>query len=102
MRGLDGKVRWLDIGDLVTRGETIVTSEDGYVQLEWFTADNVNTFRKIDGNKSKYLMPIVIDDSNPYDANVPKYFAELSIGKALQGNPDPEFLKQIKDTLQMP
>lgn len=32
-RGLDGKVRWLDVGDLVQRGETIVTSEDGYVQL---------------------------------------------------------------------
>ena len=81
--------------------ENSLLHKDGYVQLEWFTADNVNTFRKIDGNKSKYLMPIVIDDSNPYDANVPKYFAELSIGKVLQGNPDPEFLKQIKDTLQM-
>lgn len=75
--------------------------KDGYVQLEWFTADNVNTFRKIDGNTGKYLMPIVIDDTNPYNENVPKYFSELSIGKVLQGNPDPEFLKQIKETLNL-
>jgi hypothetical protein len=73
--------------------------KDGYVQLEWFTADNVNTFRKIDGNSSKYLMPVVIDDSNPYDSNVPKYFSELSIGKVPGGIPDAEFLKQLKETL---
>ncbi|HEY0042242.1 MAG TPA: toll/interleukin-1 receptor domain-containing protein, partial [Flavisolibacter sp.] len=30
--------------------------KDGYVQLEWITADNVNTFRKIDGNTKKYLV----------------------------------------------
>ena len=63
--------------------------KDGYVQLEWFTADNVNTFRKIDGNTGKYLMPVVIDDTNPYDNNVPKYFSELSIGKVPAGNPGP-------------
>jgi hypothetical protein len=75
--------------------------KDGYVQLEWFTADNVNTFRKIDGNMSKYLMPIVIDDTNPYDANVPKYFSELSIGKVPAGNPDPSFLLALKETLNL-
>lgn len=75
--------------------------KDGYVQLEWFTADNVNTFRKIDGNTSKYLMPVVIDDTNPYDANVPKYFSELSIGKVPQGNPGQEFLNQLKETLNL-
>jgi len=75
--------------------------KDGYVQLEWFTADNVNTFRKIDGNPGKYLMPIVIDDTNPYNENVPKYFSELSIGKVPQGKPDPGFLKQIRETLNL-
>ena len=75
--------------------------KDGYVQLEWFTADNVNTFRKIDGNTDKYLMPVVIDDTNPYDNNVPKYFSELSIGKVPQGNPDQEFLNQVKETLNL-
>ncbi|MGE5106547.1 MAG: toll/interleukin-1 receptor domain-containing protein [Sphingobacteriales bacterium] len=75
--------------------------KDGYVQLEWFTADNVNTFRKIDGNKEKYLMPVVIDDTNPYDTNVPKYFSELSIGKVPNGNPGQEFLQQIKETLNL-
>ena len=75
--------------------------KDGYVQIEWFTADNVNTFRKIDGNKNKYLMPIVIDDTNPYDNNVPKYFSELSIGKVPHGNPDQEFLNQVKETLNL-
>lgn len=76
--------------------------KDGYVQLEWFTADNVNTFRKIDGNKNKYLMPIVIDDTNPYDSSVPKYFSELSIGKVPNGDPDIEFIKQVRETLNLP
>lgn len=75
--------------------------KDGYVQLEWFTADNVNTFRKIDGNTDKYLMPVVIDDTNPYDTNVPKYFSELSIGKVPQGNPGQEFINQVRETLSL-
>jgi hypothetical protein len=75
--------------------------KDGYVQIEWFTADNVNTFRKIDGRTDKYLMPVVIDDTNPYNENVPKYFSELSIGKVAGGNPSPEFINQIKDTLNL-
>jgi hypothetical protein len=75
--------------------------KDGYVQLEWFTADNVNTFRKIDGNTGKYLMPVVIDDTNPYDNNVPKYFSELSIGKVPAGNPGQEFINQIRETLNL-
>lgn len=75
--------------------------KDGYVQLEWITADNVNTFRKIDGNTGKYLMPVVIDDTNPYDTNVPKYFSELSIGKVPQGNPGQEFIKQVRETLNL-
>ena len=75
--------------------------KDGYVQLEWFTADNVNTFRKIDGNTGKYLMPVVIDDTNPYDVNVPKYFSELSIGKVPAGNPGQEFINQIRETLNL-
>jgi DNA-binding MarR family transcriptional regulator len=75
--------------------------KDGYVQLEWFTADNVNTFRKIDGNTDKYLMPVVIDDTNPYDTNVPKYFSELSIGKVPQGNPGQEFINQVRESLSL-
>lgn len=78
-----------------------IMHKDGYVQLEWFTADNVNTFRKIDGNTNKYLMPVVIDDTNPYDTNVPKYFSELSIGKVPQGNPGQEFINQLKETLNL-
>jgi hypothetical protein len=75
--------------------------KDGYVQQEWMTADNVNTFRKIDGNEEKYLMPIVIDETNPYDSNVPKYFSELSIGKVIGGNAGQDFLQQLKATLNL-
>lgn len=81
--------------------ENSLMHKDGYVQLEWFTADNVSTFRKIDGKTDKYLMPVVIDETNPYDTNVPKYFSELSIGKVPQGIPGQEFLKQIKETLHL-
>ena len=75
--------------------------KDGYVQLEWITADNVNTFRKIVGNTHKYLVPGVIDDTNPYDAAVPRFFSELSIGKVPQGQPGEEFINQIKETLNL-
>ena len=75
--------------------------KDGYVQLEWLTADNVNTFRKIDGNTEKYLMPVVIDDTNPYDTSVPKFFSELSIGKVPQGSPGQEFINQVRNTLRL-
>ncbi len=81
--------------------ENSLLHKDGYVQIEWFTADNVNTFRKIDGRTDKYLMPIVIDDTNPYNDDVPKYFSELSIGKVPLGNPAPEFINQIKETLNL-
>jgi hypothetical protein len=75
--------------------------KDGFVQYEWVTAHNVNTFRKQDGNEEKFLMPIVIDDTNPYDTNVPKYFAEISIGKVPGGDANEEFLMQIKKSLQL-
>lgn len=81
--------------------ENSLMHKDGYVQIEWFTAENVNTFRKIDGRTDKYLMPIVIDETNPYNENVPKYFSELSIGKVPLGNPAPEFINQIRDTLNL-
>ncbi len=81
--------------------ENSLMHKDGYVQIEWFTADNVNTFRKIDGRTDKYLMPIVIDETNPYNENVPKYFSELSIGKVPLGNPAPEFINQIRETLNL-
>ena len=78
-----------------------LTHKDGYVQLEWITADNVNTFRKIDGNTRKYLVPVVIDDTNPYDVNVPKYFSELSIGKVPEGKPGDDFISQIRESLSL-
>lgn len=81
--------------------ENSLLHKDGYVQLEWFTADNVNTFRKIDGNPAKYLMPVVIDDTNPYDTNVPRYFSELSIGKVPGGIPGQEFINQLSQTLNL-
>ena len=81
--------------------ENSLMHKDGYVQIEWFTADNVNTFRKIDGRTDKYLVPIVIDETNPYNENVPKYFSELSIGKVPSGIPSPEFIDQIRETLKL-
>lgn len=81
--------------------ENSLMHKDGYVQIEWFTADTVNTFRKIDGKTDKYLMPIVIDDTNPYNENVPKYFSDLSIGKVPSGNPSSEFINQIRQTLKL-
>ena len=40
-------------------------------------------------------------NTNPYDASVPKYFSELSIGKVPEGNPAPDFINQIRETLKL-
>ena len=63
--------------------ENSLMHKDGYVQIEWLTANNVSIWRKLDGKTDKYLVPVVIDNTNPYNENVPKYFSELSIGKVV-------------------
>ncbi len=81
--------------------ENSLMHKDGYVQLEWSSANNINIYRRADGRTDKYLMPVVIDDTNPYNDNVPKYFSALSIGKVPSGNPSPEFINQIRETLNL-
>jgi hypothetical protein len=81
--------------------ENSLMHKDGYVQKEWFTAFTISNFRKADGKTDRYLMPVVIDETNPYNENVPKYFSELSIGKVPSGNPSSEFINQIRQTLKL-
>jgi hypothetical protein len=81
--------------------ENSLMHKDGYVQIEWITANNVNIFRREDGKTDKYLIPVVIDNTNPYNENVPKYFSELSIGPVPSGNPSSEFINQIREMLKL-
>lgn len=76
--------------------------EDGYVQKEWFLANNVWIFRKNDGNTGKYIVPIVIDDSNLYGEKISRHFDnKINIVKIPKGNPNSEFLNQIKEILNL-
>ena len=72
--------------------------KDGYVQSEWYAGHNMDIVTKKNGN---YLIPIVIDDTNPYDQSIPKYFSKLNISTVPGGNPEPEFLDKIKKTLNL-
>ncbi len=75
--------------------------KDGYIHEEWSQANTLNLCRQIEANTDKFFMPIVIDDTNPYDPNVPAYFSKLSIQPVPGGNPTDEFLMQIKKTLRL-
>lgn len=70
----------------------------GFVEKEWDAAYNTNVLKK---KTAEYLIPIVIDDTDPYDKRVPKEFTELNIGKVPQGNPDEKFINKIKNILNL-
>lgn len=70
----------------------------GFVEKEWDAAWNTNVVKKKTG---EYLIPIVIDGTDPYDKRVPKEFTDLNIGKIPQGNPDEQFINRIKNILNI-
>lgn len=76
--------------------------EDGYVQKEWSQGTNEWIFRNADKKADKYLVPVVIDDSKLYSDKITKHFdSKINITKVLQGNPDTEFLEDIKKILNL-
>lgn len=76
--------------------------EDGYVQKEWMQGTNEWIFRNADKKADKYLIPVVIDDSKLYSDKITKHFdSKINIAKVPQGNPDPEFLNDIKKILNL-
>ena len=76
--------------------------EDGYVQKEWMQGINEWIFRNADKQAGKYLVPVVIDDSKLYNDNIAKHFdSKINIAKVPQGNPDQEFLNDIKKILNL-
>lgn len=74
--------------------------EDGYVQKEWYQGRIEWKFR---GDKEKkYLIPVVIDESKLYSDKISSYFdSKINIVKIPQGNPDGEFINQIKEILNI-
>ena len=70
----------------------------GFVEKEWDAAYNTYVVK---GKMGDYIIPIVIDDTDPYDKRVPNNFTELNIAKIPQGNPDEKFLNKIKQILNL-
>lgn len=76
--------------------------EDGYVQKEWMQGTNEWIFRNADKKADKYLIPVVIDESKLYSEKITKHFdSKINIAKVPQGNPDQEFLNDIKKILNL-
>ena len=76
--------------------------EDGYVQKEWLQGTNEWVFRNADKKADKYLIPVIIDDSKSYGEKIAKHFdSKINFTKVPQGNPDAEFLEDIKKILNL-
>jgi hypothetical protein len=76
--------------------------EDGYVQKEWMQGTNEWIFRNADKKADKYLIPVVIDDSKLYSDRITKHFdSKINIARVPHGNPDHEFLNDIKKILNL-
>ena len=76
--------------------------EDGYVQKEWSQGTNEWVFRNADKKADKYLIPVIIDDSKAYGEKIAKHFdSKINFTKVPQGNPDAEFLEDIKKILNL-
>ncbi|MEO8111324.1 MAG: toll/interleukin-1 receptor domain-containing protein [Ginsengibacter sp.] len=73
----------------------------GAVQDEWRSAVNEEGVRNLTGQHDPYLIPIVIDDSNLYDPNLPDFFKEIDIKQVRDGNPDDKFINTIKARLKL-
>lgn len=76
--------------------------EDGYVQEEWSQGVNEWIFRNHAKKEGKFLIPVVIDDSQLYNEKIRKHFdSKINIAKVPAGNPDEEFLKEIRIMLNL-
>src|SRR6185503_12842322 len=76
--------------------------EDGYVQKEWMQGTNEWIFRNADKKAGKYLIPVVIDDSKLYNDKITKHFdPKINIAKVPEGNPNQEFINDIKKILNL-
>lgn len=76
--------------------------EDGYVQKEWLQGTNEWVFRNADKKAGKYLIPVIIDDSKSYGEKIAKHFdSKINFTKVPQGNPNAEFLEDIKKILNL-
>ena len=78
-----------------------LNKEEKYVVDEWFKADTVNKMREIDGRKDKYLMPIVIDNSELNNSLVKKFYPITSIEPVPDGKPNQAFIDRVKATLNL-
>ena len=78
---------------------THLSEKEAYINKEWLSAENESIYRKNVLHVDKFLLPVVIDGTEPSNPDVPEYFSKLHTGKAPNGNPDEDFLNQLKNSL---
>lgn len=73
-----------------------------YVKREWLTAFNSNVMRAKKGvSERKYLLPIVIDNSDLGNPVIKEYFPSLTIAPVAGGNADEQFINIVKRELEL-
>ena len=76
--------------------------EEGFVQKEWWDGVNESIRRNADKIETKFLVPVVIDESPLYGDAIAKHFdPKINISKVPLGNPDEKFVGEIKKILNL-
>ena len=68
---------------------------NSFVQQEWVTAYNKSIVKK------DFLMPVIIDETTRRDEKITRYFSKFTFGIIPMGDPDPQFIQLIKETLHL-
>lgn len=75
--------------------------DNSYVRREWLTAYNTNVTRMIRNKKAKYLLPVVIDNTNLGNSVINEFFPSLTIASIPGGNADDQFINTVKKELEL-
>lgn len=73
--------------------QTTQNRREAYFRLEWKLADD-RTHMMAPG--TAFIVPVVIDDTAEYDAQVPDSFTKAHFTRLSGGEPTPEFVAQVK------
>ena len=72
--------------------------KEGFFRKEWFWA--VRRLPDFTGADRKFIFPVVVDDTPPYEAQVPQEFKEFQWAFAPGGKPPTQFLENVRTTIR--
>ncbi|MDB5192719.1 MAG: toll/interleukin receptor protein [Segetibacter sp.] len=78
-----------------------LVQEDRYVLKEWLRATDTYRYRLKGGKADKYLMPIVIDNTDLDNKIIKDYYKDLSIEPVPEGKMDNAFIDRVKEILKL-